>query len=241
MKTQTICNLAVFFAWLLLAAAPLSIGGQNKTQASAVPVAGATVADIKGKVQVQLPGHAPAAPSRGQVLPAETMVSTEGGRILLRLEDGSQILVNEHTRVVLKQPSSNSWQRLQLLLGRIKAEIQKRIGGSPPFQIGTPSAVISVRGTRFNVDVDKHKATKVSVEEGEVELASAKGIGNPVLIKAGHKSRVREDSAPETPQEAPEIQRQSGNGNSDRGNAANGAGSHGLGNPSGSRGGGRRP
>lgn len=242
MKLQIVRNSVVLLTWLLVAAVPRSTQGeQNKTQVTSAPVAGATVADIKGKVQIQLPGQAPAAPKRGQVLPAETRITTEGGRILLHLEDGSQILVNEHTQLLLTQPVPSHWQRLQILLGRIKAEIQKRMGGSPPFQIGTPSAVISVRGTRFNVEVDKHKTTKVSVEQGEVEVESAKGIGKPVLIKSGHKSRVREDSAPESPQEAPEVMRQPGSNGNGRDNGGPDAGSHGLGNPAGSRGGGRKP
>jgi hypothetical protein len=233
---------ALFHTWLFLALIPLAMGWQqNKTQVSSAPIAGAMVADLKGKVQVQLPGQAPSTPGRGQILPAETTITTEKGRILLRLEDGSQILVNEHTRLLLKQPSPNSWQRLQLLLGRIKAEIQKHMGGSPPFQIGTPSAVISVRGTRFNVEVDKHSTTKVSVEEGEVQLESAKSMGKPVVIKAGHKSQVKEGSAPELPKEAPEVERRSTNNGNGRDNSLPGFGPHGNGNPPGPRGGGRRP
>ncbi|HEY6967978.1 MAG TPA: FecR family protein [Candidatus Angelobacter sp.] len=242
MKLQHIRNKLVMFAVLFGSMTfPAALLQQSPTTSATAPIANATVADIKGKPQVQLPGQAPAVPVRGQVLPAETVITTEGGRILLRLEDGSQILVNEHTRLTLKQPATGNWQRLQLFLGRIKAEIQKRLGGSPPFQIGTPSAVISVRGTRFYVDVNRHNETQVSVEEGEVELANAQGIGKPVIIKAGHKSRVKEDSAPDPPQEAPGMR--SGNpDNKGHDNEPPGLGSHGNPNPPGvSRGGGRRP
>jgi hypothetical protein len=134
-------------------------------------------------------------------LPAETTITTGNGRILLRLEDGSQILVNSKTHIVLKQPSPTSWQHLQLLLGKIKAEIQKLTGGAPSFQIGTPSAVITVRGTRFYVRVDKHKTTRVDVEEGVVEVESLKHLGKPVQVKAGFSDTVKKDSAPEVPKE----------------------------------------
>jgi len=126
---------------------------------------------------------------------------------------------------MLKQPSPTNWRRLELLLGKIKAEIQKRVGGSPPFQIGTPSAVISVRGTRFYVEVDKHQVTRVTVEEGEVEVENVKGVGKPVRIKAGFSTRVGEDSSPEPPQQAPGFQRQPGNNPGDsRDEALPGAG-----------------
>ncbi len=187
-------------------------GGPSPTSA---PYAGATVADFEKKVQLQLPGQGSSAPSRGQVLPPDSVINTGDGHILLHLEDGSEILVQPHTQLILKQPSPTNWQRLQLLFGQIKAEIQKRVSGSPPFQIGTPSAVISVRGTRFYVEVDKHKVTEVDVEEGEVQLENAKGIGAPVVIKAGSSSRVGENSVPEPTQPTQELQRHSGKSGSD--------------------------
>ncbi len=223
MRVQQVRKQVVLWVTLCLAAANVA-AMQNAAPAATAPIAGATVADLKGKVRVELPGQAESAPSRGQVLPAETTVTTGKGRILLRLEDGSEILVNSNARLVLKQPSATNWQRLQLLLGKIKAEIQKRVGGSPPFQIGTPSAVISVRGTRFYVEVDKHRVTRVTVEEGEVEVENVKGIGKPVRIKAGSSTRVGEDSAPETPKEAPGQERQQGNPGNVRDEGAPGAG-----------------
>jgi hypothetical protein len=235
-----------FYLTLWLCAGALSpSNAQNSVPPSGAPFANATVADFKGKVQLQLPGQALSAPTRGELLPPESVISTENGRILLRLEDGGEVLVFPHTRLVLKQPSTASWQRLQLLLGRIKAEVQKRIGGSPPFQIGTPSAVISVRGTRFYVEVDKQKVTEVDVEDGVVQLESAKGIGAPILIKAGFSGRVKnEDSAPDPPQPTEQLKNQSGTSDG-RGNPGggrdNGLGANPPGNPPAARGGGRKP
>ncbi len=90
-------------------------------------------------------------------------------------------------------------------------EVQKRLGGTPPFQIGTPSAVISVRGTRFLVEVNRHNVTEVDVQEGLVEIKSASGLGTPVLVGPGFSSRVGENSAPEparpTRELRPELER----------------------------------
>src|SRR5215468_3181144 len=89
------------------------------------PVAGATISDFKGKVSLQLPGQALMSPSRGQVLPPETTVNTDDGRLLLKLSDGSEVLVRPHTRVVIKEPEGSAWRYLQLLLGRIRTQVQK--------------------------------------------------------------------------------------------------------------------
>ncbi|HKW76817.1 MAG TPA: FecR family protein [Terriglobales bacterium] len=164
-----------------------------------LPFAGATVSDFKGSVDIQLPGKALHAPSRGEVLPAETTVNTQDGRLLLRLSDGSNLLVRPNTRLVLKQPEAGGWRYLQLLLGRVRAEVQKRLGGSSGFQMGTPSAVISVRGTKFEVEVNREEVTEVDVHEGVVQLDSAKGLGESVMIRAGFSSRVGFDAGPESP------------------------------------------
>jgi hypothetical protein len=211
MKLKTILGQMIVVAVVVsLAVAPAPMAQQTAAPPT-IPAASASVADLKGKVQIELPGQAPSSPNLGQVLPAETGITTGNGRILLRLEDGSQILVHSNTHIVLKQPSPTGLQRLQLLLGKIKAEIQKRTGGSPPFQIGTPSAVITVRGTSFYVRVDKHKTTRVDVEEGVVEVENLRGIGKPVQVKAGFSSSVKEDSAADEPKQTPGSNKQSGN------------------------------
>jgi len=176
-----------------------AIGQQAAPAAVNAPFAGATISDFKGKVSIQLPAQSLGNPVRGEVLPPETTVSTDDGRLLLKLADGSDILVRPHTRLVLKQPETSGWKYFQMLMGRVRTSIQKRMGGSPAFQIGTPSAVISVRGTRFDVEVDRRGYTEVDVEEGVVELEGTTGRGESVMITAGFSSRVGMETGPETP------------------------------------------
>jgi hypothetical protein len=189
----------VFRTVLFLICCGLLAAQEPPSGAAKLPYAGATVSEFKGSVSIQLPGQALHAPSRGEILPAEATVSTEDGRLLLRLSDGSNLLVRPNTRLVLKQPEESGWRYLQLLLGRVRAEVQKRLGGSSGFQMGTPSAVISVRGTRFEVEVNREGLTEVDVHEGVVQLDSAKGLGESVMIRAGFSSRVGFDAGPESP------------------------------------------
>lgn len=201
MKTKF--NLSMLF---ILVGCVLAAAQEPQHSPMNAPFAGATVSDFKGRISVQLPGHGFSAPSRGLVLPAETLISTEdGGRMLLRLSDGSDLLVRSNTRLVLKQPEAGTWRYLQLLMGRVRAEIQKRLGGAPGFQIGTPSAVISVRGTSFDVEVNRTGITEVDVHEGVVQLDSAKGMGESVLVRAGFSSRVGFESGPEAPRPTRDI------------------------------------
>jgi hypothetical protein len=187
---------------------------------ASVPYAGATISDFQGIVKLQTPAQEPISPTRGLALPPATIVSTEEGRILLHLQDGSEVLVRPHTRVVLTNPTGADWRCLQLIIGRIRTEVQKRIGGAPPFQIGTPSAVISVRGTRFLVEVNRHNVTEVDVQEGLVEIKSASDLGTPVFVGPGFSARVGENSAPEparpTRELRPELERPDRHGDKER-------------------------
>ena len=204
----TTSNSKVALTLLCCSIAATWASGQTLPSAINTPFAGAVISGFKGNVGVQLPNQPLAAPVRGDTLPAETVITTEGGRMLLRLQDGSEVLLRPHTRVVLKQPTATDWRYLQLLIGRIRTQVQKRFGGSTSFQIGTPSAVISVRGTRFDVEVNSRNVTEVDVVEGIVQLESIQGTGAPVLITAGFSSRVGPDSLPEVPRPTEELRPQ---------------------------------
>jgi ferric-dicitrate binding protein FerR (iron transport regulator) len=83
-------------------------------------------------------------------------------------------------------------------MGKINAKVQKRLGNAPSFRMGTPTAVITVRGTRFSVDVDKKQRTHVEVYEGLVEVAGF-FHGAPVMLRPGFSTGVEQNRDPEQP------------------------------------------
>jgi hypothetical protein len=184
---------------------------QPSSVPSAVAITGATIAEWKGDVHLNLPGQSASNPLRGEQLPAGTILDTGGGRLLLRLSDGSEVLVRSHTRLQLQQPSLTDPSYLQLLLGRIRALINKRTGGTVPFELGTPSAVIAVRGTQFDVEVNRRNVTEVDVIDGLVEVSSRNPGAGSVLLEPGFSTRVGIDSGPEQPaptnEMRPEVER----------------------------------
>src|SRR5215831_8733946 len=198
--------------WLSIAA---SVAAAQQQQPSSVPsaaaIAGATVAEWKGNVRLSLPGQSASNPLRGEQLPAGTVLDTGSGRLLLRLSDGSEVLVRAHTRLQLQQPSLTDPSYLQLLLGRIRALINKRTGGTVPFELGTPSAVIAVRGTEFDVEVNRRNVTEVDVIDGLVEVSGRSPGAGSVLLEPGFSTRVALDSGPEQPvptnEMRPEVER----------------------------------
>src|SRR5437016_4217639 len=174
----------------------VSANGQNPTP-TALPVGSATIAELKGDVQVHSPQGDVVSAQHGTSLPAESKIDTSKGSMLLDLQDGSQVLVKPNSHVVLKAPNQGKGYWLELLLGKITAKVQKRLGNSPSFRMGTPTAVITVRGTRFAVEVNKKQRTFVEVYEGLVEVQGFPSIGRNVMIRPGFYTHVELHRDPE--------------------------------------------
>ena len=181
-------------------AAISTIAVAQDQQPAVLPAGSAGVADFKGEVTLHGPDGAVIAADRGILLTAESVIDTAKGSVLLNLQDGSQVLVKPHSHVVLKSPNQAPGDWLQLTIGNVIAKIKKRLGNSPSFRMGTPTAVITVRGTRFQVEVDKQQRTRVEVYEGVVEVRGM-GVGmGGVMLQPGFRTNVRENRAPEKPE-----------------------------------------
>jgi FecR protein len=188
----------------------------QKPEPTALPIGSATVADVKGKVSIFPPQGGEVAARRGQVVGPESRIETEKGSVLLALADGSQALVKSNSRVVLKDPNAGKGYTLELLLGRIVNKIQKRLGSNPSFRMGTPTAVITVRGTRFEVEVTRKLRTYVFVYEGLVEVYGFAGGAPPVLLRPGFTTNVESDHNPEQPREMGDFGERNGSEGRDR-------------------------
>ena len=75
---------------------------------------------------------------------------------------------------------------LSIERGKIRAMFDK-ITGSEPRVVKTPGAMLAVRGTQFDVEVDSAGRTTVDVFEGVVEVRSDL-LHEPVLVHPGEQS-----------------------------------------------------
>ena len=194
---------ARFVALALLLVLLVGMPAAQEPQPATLTAGSATVDEIKGEVTVQPPNGAAAAPQRGQVVIPDSVIETKKGSLMLHLEDGSQVLVQKNSRVVLKAPQSSLGHFFDLLLGKILAKVQKRTNNAPSFKMGTPTAVITVRGTKFTVEVNKDQKTYVEVFDGLVEVASTRVPGPPVMLGPGFHTQVKLDRMPERPEREP--------------------------------------
>ena len=196
-KCSLFCTLLTVWMVFCTAAAQDPIPAQP----TSLPVGSATITEVKGEVVLRSPQGEALAAQRGLVLPAESTIETLKGNLLLELQDGSQVLVKPRSRVVLKDPNQGKGFYLDLLIGKVVNKIQKRLGSTPSFRMGTPTAVVTVRGTRFEVEVNKKLRTYVVVYEGVVEVAGLFGAAPPVMVRPGFITNVDRDREPAQPRE----------------------------------------
>lgn len=122
----------------------------------------------------------------------DLIVTGADGHAVFQVSDGSSFEVFPNSRIVFRRNPPNWRDFLDVMVGRVRLQIQ-HFGATPnPNRVRTPTAVISVRGTTFDVSVDDDdETTLVEVEEGQVEVQHALlPRGNPRLIMMGETLKV---------------------------------------------------
>ena len=206
---KTVVYLLLWFTCVLATTA----AAQGPPVPVVLPYGSALVVDFKGNISVSLPHAAPAPVEKGQNLPPESNIETNKGSLVLSFADGSQVLIKAQSRVVLKSPEQSNGSYLELLLGKLLAKVTKRLGQEPPFRMGTPTAVITVRGTYFGVEVTKKNKTYVQVYDGVVEVYGLARPGQPLLLRPGFATEVDNNGSPLNPHHIQEGEGYAGPGN----------------------------
>ena len=119
------------------------------------------------------------------VLPGKVILTGPDGYAKLRVSDGSTFEVFQNSKTVFRRSAQNWSDILDVIIGRVKVHIQK-LGTQPNHnRVHTPTAVISVRGTIFDVEVREDDITFVSVDEGQVAVVNRTAAGGERLLNPG--------------------------------------------------------
>jgi hypothetical protein len=129
-----------------------------------------------------------------------------GAQMTLELPDGSYMVVNENTTLVIDKFWGSEVRNLvRVMMGKVRFFIQ-RLGGRPnPYRVNTPTALIAVRGTTFEVRVGENAATEVLCFEGRVTVETAGMPDREVILDAGRKTMVVNGQHPVKPVEMNDV------------------------------------
>jgi len=154
----------------------------------------ARVASVTGHVTISGTSHPQSGLARGEIVNPDDEIDTRGGgRVTLELSDGSMLIVQPGSHVILQdyRNASSLRELLRITVGHVRIRIN-HLGGRPnPYRVNSPTASIGVRGTEFSVSVDAAGNTEIVVYEGLVEVSSVAKPGRRVLVEPGHGVIVR--------------------------------------------------
>jgi hypothetical protein len=128
----------------------------------------------------------------------DTIITGRRGRLALGLSDGSQAVIAPDTTVVIKDLGQSPRALFNVIRGKTRIHIEK-LGGQPnPYRVNTPTAVIAVRGTIFDILVEGNQ-TQVFLHEGAVAVTNTATPDRPVFLSAGQMTRVFSRRLPNAP------------------------------------------
>jgi hypothetical protein len=166
--------------------------------AGRVPVVRAVAGDVEivhGAKRVRASSAEPSA-----FAPADEIHTTAGARASAELPSGAKVNIEERSLVRLSALSSGG-EELDLARGRVEVRVPHLPRGAT-LAVKTPDARVSVRGTRFIVEVaerDAQSVTSVSVLDGSVWVEAR---GRTVVLErgarfsTGHEPQGDGESAP---------------------------------------------
>jgi len=123
-----------------------------------------------------------------------------GAQLILEVPDGSYMVVSENSKLIVEDFwSGNLRSLMNLTVGKVRFYVQ-RLGGRPnPYRVTTPTALIAVRGTTFEVTVDDAQFAEVRCLEGRVAVETVGLPDREVILEAGRKTLVRPGEYPLPP------------------------------------------
>lgn len=143
-----------------------------------------------GQVSVLKDGY-PVVLNVGDVIQVrQTVVTGPDSYARFQLEDNTTFEVFANSKVVFHDNYPSLVDMLYVWIGRVKI-FEEHTKGENSKKVTTPTAVISVRGTVYDVVVeDDDGTTFVTVDEGAVEVRNHTAPGDGVLLNPGDSVRV---------------------------------------------------
>ena len=124
-------------------------------EAWAQPPAG-SISAVSGTVSVERAGKSAPAVAGAAVQVGDRFTTGPNSQATIKLSDGSQLELNESSTLVLTEDTVNpdgsrASTKVTLMSGLVRSLVRTSPGGAPNFEVHTPNAVASARGTMFDV------------------------------------------------------------------------------------------
>ncbi len=198
---------------MVLGASGSPVAAKVQASAQRQPQPAAILTVISGDVLMRFGAGDFSAATDGAVLHVGTTIRTSAGaRAVITLFEGSTVELEPASDITIEEATTRGGSTIVQLaqsLGRSWHVVTHLTTADSRYEVRTPAATASVRGTAFEVAVEDGPAgptTTVTTTEGRVATADV-GASSEVLVSADQTTTVRTNSAPEPPRSAPDAQR----------------------------------
>jgi uncharacterized protein YfaP (DUF2135 family) len=165
----------------------------------------ALVKFVIGEVSVQTRGQTDwrSLKLNGEVKAGDRIRTALASRVELTMPDGTVLKINENTIFdvnEIKTPEKDNEDKFSFTLwaGNMWAKFKKVVSTRQKRLIESPSAVVAIRGTTLEIDVDFDQRTRVRVEEGRVVVTSKEADGE-VSVGSNQETTVNKGQPPTPP------------------------------------------
>lgn len=192
----------------------------NRAMAQAAPAG--SVTSLTGDVHIERAGTTVPVTPGTAVDVGDRIVSGPNSRATITLTDNSKLELDESSSLVIDQQTVGANTRntkLSLFSGLVRSFVSYTSSPTPNFEVHTPNAVASARGTEYDTSTatqppdtmseedrqkykDCRRFTQVAVYDGTVEVTNTTNPGGgSVQVPPGHKTTVVCGLAPFPPSE----------------------------------------
>lgn len=195
--------LPALFALATLLLAVIAPGATRSVWAQA---AAGSISAISGSATIQRGGATIPAAYGTKINVGDKIVTAAASNVTLTLTDGSQVEVTDSSDLTIDENTLNpdgtrASTKLSMVNGLIRSLVKSTPGTPPNYEVHTPNAVASARGTGYDVDHqtgvqdDKYKGctefSHVSVYQGDVQVYNPTNpSAPPVDVKEGQKVTI---------------------------------------------------
>jgi hypothetical protein len=134
-------------------------------------------------------GYRSTIPPCGTVNQQHVIKTGPDGYAKFQVSDGSTFEVFPNSEVTFRK-TFGIGDLLNVWMGKVKVYIQHFPGVPNPNNVTTPTALISVRGTIFDVDVQEDGATFVTLDEGLVDVRHLQVASRIITLNPGESVQV---------------------------------------------------
>ncbi len=182
----------VIIAALLITAAVLLFGKKDAYRHI-------EIYSVGGEVIVNRSGTGEMEAYEGMVLESGDVITVKDGSVNLELDDDKYIVAESYTEfeLIATGTSKKSKTTININYGTVKNNIDKKLKGDSSYEVNTPNASLSVRGTDFMVQVYEVSGvvyTKNTVYEGEVatsiKYADGSISGEEIMVPDGKEITI---------------------------------------------------